>query len=107
MPSPWDGLTEPEAFVVMDLLREFRQPDRHGVSTEHFVCILQSGPGPDAQPVEKADLVSRLRLNLERARDRGLDTTKIYRVALELQSSMAPNPLLPASLPIFEEVAPS
>ena len=51
MPSSWDGLTEPEALVVMDLIREFKQPDRHGVSTEHFVCILQSGPGPDAQPV--------------------------------------------------------
>jgi hypothetical protein len=107
VPSPWSALTEPETLVVMDLLREFRQPDRHGVSTEHFACILMAGPGPDAQPVERADLVGRLRRDLARAKGHGLDPAKIYRVALELQPAMAPNPLLPDSLPTFEEVAPS
>ena len=67
MPSPWSALTEPEAFVVMDLLREFKQPDRHCVATEHFVCILTAGPGPDAEPVERTDLVARLRRDLARA----------------------------------------
>ena len=91
----------------MDLIREFKQPDRHGVSTEHFICILQSGPGPDAQPVERADLVSRLRKELERAKLDGLDPEKVYRAALQVQPTMAPNPLLPGSLPTFKEVAPS
>jgi hypothetical protein len=106
-PSPWSALTEPEALAVMDLIREFRQPDRHGVSTEHFACILQSGPGPDAQPVERADLIGRLRRDLERAKDRGLDPEKVYRAALQVQPTLAANPLLPQPLPSFEEVAPS
>jgi len=91
----------------MDLIWEFKQPDRHCVSTAHFVCILTAGPGPDAGPVERTDLVARLRKDLERAKDRGLDPAKIYRVALELQPTMAPNALLPRPLPTFEEVAPS
>ena len=107
MPSPWDGLTEPEALVVMDLIREFKQPDRHCVATERFVCILQSGPGPDAQPVEKADLVTRLRRDLEHAKLDGLDPQKVYRAALQIQPTMAPNALLPQPLPTFEEVNPS
>jgi hypothetical protein len=106
VPSSWDGLTELEASAVMDLIREFKQPDPHGVSTEHFVCILQSGPGPDAQPVERADLISRLRSNLERAKDRELDPEKLYRIALQVQPRMAANPLLPRPLPTFEDVAP-
>jgi hypothetical protein len=91
----------------MDLIREFKQPDRHGISTEHFVCILQSGPGPDAQPVERADLVGRLRKELERAKGHGLDPEKVYRAALLLQPKSAPNALLPRPLPTFEEVVPS
>jgi hypothetical protein len=46
----------------------------------------------------------RLRSNLERAKDRGLDPAKLYRVALEVQPTMAPNPLLPNPLPTYEEV---
>jgi hypothetical protein len=91
----------------MDLLREFKQPDRHCVATEHFVCILTAGPGPDAEPVERTDLVARLRRDLARAKGHGLDPEKVYRAALEVQPTMAPNPLLPDSLPTFEEVAPS
>ena len=106
-PSPWSALTEPEALVVMDLLREFKQPDRHGVSTEYFACILMAGPGPDAQPVEKADLISRLRSNLERAKDRGLGPAKLYRIAVELQPKLAVNSLLPHPLPTVDEVLES
>jgi hypothetical protein len=73
------------------------------VATEHFACILMAGPGPDAQPVERADLVGRLRRDLEYAKFDGLDPAKIYRVALEVQPTMAPNPLLPRTLPSFEE----
>jgi hypothetical protein len=106
VPSPWSALTEPEASAVMDLIREFKQPDRHGVSTAQFACILMAGPGPDAEPVERADLVSRLRKELERAKLDGLDPGKIYRAALEVQPRMAPNSLLPRPLPTFEEVNP-
>jgi len=109
VPSPWSALTEPETHAVMDLIREFKQPDRHCVASEHFVCILTAGPGPDAEPVERADLVGRLRRDLERAKIKGLDTEKIYRVALQVQPSMGQNHLLPRPLPLptFEEVAPS
>ena len=37
-------------------------------------------------------------------RVRGLDPEKLYRVALEVQPTMASNPLLPWPLPAFEEV---
>lgn len=90
----------------MDLIDEFKQPDRHCVSTEHFVCILMEGPGPDAEPVERADLVGRLRRDLEHAKLDGLDPAKLYAVALLLQPKNAPNPLLPHPLPSFEEVRP-
>jgi len=53
------------------------------------------------------DLVARLRRDLARAKGHGLDPEKVYRAALEVQPTMAPNPLLPDSLPTFEEVAPS
>jgi hypothetical protein len=104
--SPWVGLSDPEASAVMDLISEFQQPDRHCVSTEIFVCILMDGPGPDAEPVEKADLVARLRRELERAATDGLDAEKLYRIALQVQPTMAPNALLPRPLPTFEEVKP-
>jgi hypothetical protein len=106
VPSPWSALTKSEAFAVMDLISEFQQPDRHCVSTEHFVCILMAGPGPDAEPVEKTDLVARLRRELERAATDGLDAEKLYRVALEIQPIMGQNHLLPRPLPTFEEVKP-
>jgi hypothetical protein len=105
VPSPWDDLTEPELNAVSDLLYTLRQPSRHSVLTENF-CIVMSGPGPDARPVERPDLVSRLRKELERAKLDGLDPGKIYRAALEVQPRMAANPLLPRPLPTFEEVKP-
>ncbi len=106
MPSPWDGLTEPELDAVGDLLHTLRRPSRHSVLTENF-CIVMSGPDPDARPVERPDLVRRLRRDLEHARTDGLDPAKLYRVALQVQPSMAQNHLLPRPLPAFEEVNPS
>ena len=105
MPSPWDGLTEPELDTVCDLVSILRPP-RHCVVVGDL-RIQMAGPGPDAQPVERADLVGRLRGDLKHAKLDGIDPAKIYRVALEVQPRMAPNPLLPRPLPTFDEVNPS
>jgi hypothetical protein len=56
--------------------------------------------------VERADLVGRLRRDLERAKGRGLDPDKLYRIAPQGQPTMAPNALLPRLLPAYEEVEP-
>jgi hypothetical protein len=104
VPSPWDGLTEPELDAVCDLVSTFRPP-RHCVVVGDL-RIQMAGPSPDAQPVERADLVGRLRRDLEHAKLDGLDPAKIYRVALEVQQRMTSNPLLPRPLPTFEDVAP-
>ena len=100
--SPWDGLSERELDLVCDLLYTLRQPSRHYVLTENF-CIAMAGPMPDAEPVEKADLVgasggiSRTQRPTGSTRRRSTGSSR-FGAILDWTSTYP--------LPTFEEVAP-
>ena len=93
----------------MDLLSSLKGPDRRCVETASL-RIQMAGPGPNAEPVLREDLVEDLRSGLAWLRRKGGDPEKVYRRAMQIEGSGRwpglPSPLVPHPLPSFEEVAP-